>query len=388
MTNLLVKLFVKDSQNIKEPIVRQRYGTMSGLVGIVLNILLFTGKYIAGLLSVSIAITADAFNNLSDAGSSMVTLLGFRLAGQKPDRGHPFGHGRIEYLSGLIVSVAILIVGFELGKSSLDKVLHPEPVEFSTLACGILVVSILIKGWMSLFNRKLGKRINSTAMMATCADSLSDAVATTAVLVGTLVGHFAKITIDGYLGLLVALFILYTGFQSIKDTINPLLGQAPDPQLVQDIRSAVLSHPEILGIHDMIIHDYGPGRQFASLHAEISKDTDIMQAHDVIDIAEREVYSRLGCEISIHMDPVCINDEHIEKAKRQVSEILQSVNPELTFHDFRMTVGPQHTNLIFDVVKPLNCQTSNGELNRQIQSAIANLDGNYFAVITIDTLRV
>ena len=259
MTELLTRLFIRDRENVQDPAVRQQYGTLSGLVGICLNVLLFIGKLIAGAVSASIAITADAFNNLSDAGSSIVTLIGFRLAGQKPDRHHPFGHGRIEYLSGLAVSVVILLMGFELGKTSFEKILHPVPTEFSWVPCVILPVSILVKGWMCLFNRKLGKKLDSAAMMATAADSLSDVASTTVVLVGTLAGHFFNLQLDGYLGILVALFILYTGLGAMKDTVDPLLGRAPEPELVEEIRRRVMEPTEILGLHDLIVHDYGPG---------------------------------------------------------------------------------------------------------------------------------
>lgn len=388
MTEFLVKHFVSDSENIHSPEVRQRYGTMSGIVGICLNLILFIGKFIAGTISASIAITADAFNNLSDTGSSIVTLLGFRLAGQKPDRGHPFGHGRIEYLSGLVVSIAILLMGYELARSSIDKVLHPQAVEFSILSCVILVFSILIKTWMCFFNKKLGERIHSSAMVATSSDSLSDSVATTTVLIGTLIGHFSGLKVDGWFGILVALFILFTGFKSLKDTIGPLLGQAPDAEIVKEIRDTVLAHPEIRGIHDLIIHDYGPGRLFASLHAEISKDSDIMQAHDVIDNIEREIYQKVHCETSIHMDPIAVNDARLEEMKQKVARILAEIDPEITFHDFRMTDGPSHINLIFDVVKPMESKYSDEEMTAKIHEAVASLDGNYYAVITIDTMRI
>ena len=279
MTELLTRLFIRDRENVQDPAVRQQYGTLSGLVGICLNVLLFIGKLIAGAVSASIAITADAFNNLSDAGSSIVTLIGFRLAGQKPDRHHPFGHGRIEYLSGLAVSVVILLMGFELGKTSFEKILHPVPTEFSWVPCVILPVSILVKGWMCLFNRKLGKKLDSAAMMATAADSLSDVASTTVVLVGTLAGHFFNLQLDGYLGILVALFILYTGFGAMKDTVDPLLGRAPEPELVEEIRRRVMEPTEILGLHDLIVHDYGPGRLFASLHAEVDCNGDFAAIH-------------------------------------------------------------------------------------------------------------
>ena len=276
----LVRLFIKDCDNVTDPAVRERYGILSGAVGIVLNLLLSAGKLFAGLMTGSISITADAFNNLSDAGSSVVTLVGFKLAGQKADDGHPFGHGRMEYLAGLLVSLMILLVGVELGRSSIGKILHPEAVDFSLVSTGILAASILVKLWMGQFNRGLGRKIGSAAMAATAADSLSDAVATAAVLAGTLVNRFAHVNIDGWVGLAVAVFILRSGWGAAKDTINPLLGESPDPELVKQLRDLVLSHPQVVGMHDLIIHDYGPGRRLCSFHAEVPQDADILDAHD------------------------------------------------------------------------------------------------------------
>lgn len=388
MTELLIRLFIRDKDNVQDPTVRQQYGTLSGLTGICLNILLFLGKLVAGTVSGSIAITADAFNNLSDAGSSVVTLIGFRLAGQKPDRHHPFGHGRVEYLSGLAVSVVILLMGFELGKTSFEKILSPAPVEFSLLPVIILPVSIVVKGWMYFFNRKLGKKLDSAAMMATAADSLSDMVSTGVVLLGTLIGHFFNIQLDGWLGILVAVFILYTGYNSMKDTIDPLLGRAPDPELVDGIRRRVLAPPEILGLHDLIVHDYGPGRLFASLHAEVDKNGDISAIHDVIDRVERQILHELGCEVCIHMDPIAVGDRKTAECRTMMARLLAGLDPRLTMHDFRITSGPDHTNLIFDVVRPLDSSYTSEELEERIRQAVTALEGNYYAVITVDTPRV
>ena len=388
MTELLTRLFIRDRDNVQDPAVRQQYGTLSGLTGICLNILLFLGKLIAGTVSRSIAITADAFNNLSDAGSSVVTLIGFRLAGQKPDRHHPFGHGRIEYLSGLAVSVVILLMGFELGKTSFEKILSPAPVEFSLLPIIILPVSILVKGWMYLFNRKLGKKLDSAAMMATAADSLSDMISTGVVLLGSLIGHFFQIQLDGYLGSAVAIYILYTGYIAMKDTIDPLLGRAPDPELVEGIRSRVLAQPEILGLHYLIVHDYGPGRLFASLHAEVDKHGDISAIHDVIDKVARQIQHELGCEVCIHMDPIAVGDRKTAECRTMMARILAQIDPKLTMHDFRITSGPEHTNLIFDVVRPLESSYTSAELVERIESAVAALEGNYYAVVTVDTPKV
>ena len=384
MINLLVKTFVKGAGNVQDPQVRQRYGTLSGAVGIFLNLLLSAGKMIAGLITGSIAITADAFNNLTDAGSSVVTLVGFRMAGKQADDDHPFGHGRIEYLSGLAVSVVILLVGLELAKSSVEKIIHPEPVEFSWLSAGILIAAICVKLWMSYFNRSLSRRIGSAAMAATATDSLSDAVATSAVLLSAIIGKFTGVNIDAWAGILVALFILRAGWGAAKDTLNPLLGQSPDPELVRDIERTVLAHPQVVGIHDMIIHDYGPGRSMMSLHAEVPAGSDIMEVHDEIDAIERELKAKYHIDASIHMDPIVTGDETISKARKMVSELVREVDPAMTIHDFRMTSGPRHRNLIFDVVVPYSVKSTDDEVRREIERKIRAADPNSFAVIQID----
>lgn len=384
MINLLIKTFVKDSGNVQDPQVRQRYGTLSGGVGIFLNLLLSVGKMIAGVLTGSIAITADAFNNLTDAGSSVVTLVGFRMAGKQADDDHPFGHGRIEYLSGLAVSVVILLVGLELAKSSVEKIIHPEPVEFSWLSAAILAAAICVKLWMSYFNRTLSRRIGSAAMAATATDSLSDAVATSAVLISAIIGKFTGVNIDAWAGILVALFILRAGWGAAKDTLNPLLGQNPDPELVRDIERTVLAHPQVVGIHDMIIHDYGPGRSMMSLHAEVPAGSDIMEVHDEIDAIERELKAKYRIDASIHMDPIVTGDETISKARKMVSELVREVDPAMTIHDFRMTSGPRHRNLIFDVVVPYSVKSTDDEVRREIERKIRAADPNSFAVIQVD----
>ena len=384
MINLLVKTFVKDSGNVQDPRVRQRYGTLSGGVGIFLNLLLSVGKMIAGVLTGSIAITADAFNNLTDAGSSVVTLVGFRMAGKQADNDHPFGHGRIEYLSGLAVSVVILLVGLELAKSSVEKIIHPEPVEFSWLSAAIMAAAICVKLWMSYFNRTLSRRIGSAAMAATATDSLSDAVATSAVLVSAIIGEFTGVNIDAWAGILVALFILRAGWGAAKDTLNPLLGQNPDPELVRDIERTVLAHPQVVGIHDMIIHDYGPGRSMMSLHAEVPAGSDIMEVHDEIDAIERELKAKYRIDASIHMDPIVTGDETISRARKMVSELVREVDPAMTIHDFRMTSGPRHRNLIFDVVVPYSVKSADDEVRWEIERKIRAADPGSFAVIQID----
>ena len=382
----LVRLFIKDCDNVTDPAVRERYGILSGAVGIVLNLLLSAGKLFAGLMTGSISITADAFNNLSDAGSSVVTLVGFKLAGQKADDGHPFGHGRMEYLAGLLVSLMILLVGVELGRSSIGKILRPEAVDFSLVSTGILAASILVKLWMGQFNRGLGRKIGSAAMAATAADSLSDAVATAAVLAGTLVNRFAHVNIDGWVGLAVAVFILRSGWGAAKDTINPLLGESPDPELVKQLRELVLSHPQVVGMHDLIIHDYGPGRRLCSFHAEVPQDADILDAHDAIDHIEREIKEKFGIETTVHMDPIATADEKVNQLRRQVADLARVV--EMTIHDFRVVRGPTHTNVIFDAVVPHKCRLTDEEVLQRLRQAVSALDPAYQAVIQIDRAYV
>ena len=384
----LVRLFIKDCDNVTDPAVRERYGILSGAVGIALNLLLSAGKLFAGLMTGSISITADAFNNLSDAGSSVVTLVGFKLAGQKADDGHPFGHGRMEYLAGLLVSLMILLVGVELGRSSIGKILRPEEVDFSLVSTGILAASILVKLWMGQFNRGLGRKIGSAAMAATAADSLSDAVATAAVLAGTLVNRFAHVNIDGWVGLAVAVFILRSGWGAAKDTINPLLGESPDPELVKQLRDLVLSHPQVVGMHDLIIHDYGPGRRLCSFHAEVPQDADILDAHDAIDHIEREIKEKFGIETTVHMDPIATADEKVNQLRRQVADLARVVEPEMTIHDFRVVRGPTHTNVIFDAVVPHKCRLTDEEVLQRLRRAVSALDPTYQAVIQIDRAYV
>ena len=383
MISLLAQLFLK-TEGRDEAALRKEYGILCGAVGIALNVLLFAGKFFAGTLSGSIAITADAFNNLSDAGSSFVTLLGFQLAGQKPDSDHPFGHGRIEYLSGLAVSMLILLMGFELAKSSLDKILHPAPVDSSWLVIAILCVSIAVKLYMSFYNRSLGKKLNAPAMLATAADSLSDSVATTAVLIATLVGRFSGLMIDGWCGILVAAFILWSGFNAAKDTINPLLGTPPTHEFVDQIKHLVMAHPAIIGIHDLIVHDYGPGRVMISLHAEVSASGNVLDLHDEIDNVESELREKLGCEAVIHMDPIVTDDGITEETRERVAALVHCIDDAINIHDFRMVAGPSHTNVIFDAVVPYGFRLTDSEVEEKIKTAVRTLDGNYFAVVKVE----
>lgn len=384
MMALLVKIFIKNREDIHSPKVRQAYGIISGAVGIFFNIMLFAGKFFAGTISHSIAITADAFNNLSDAGSSIITLIGFKMAGQKPDSGHPFGHGRIEYLSGLAVSAAILIMAFELLKTSFDKLLHPQAISFSPLIAVILICSILVKCYMYLYNRSFSKKIQSEAMMATATDSLSDTISTAVVLITSLIAHFTGLRLDGICGILVGLFIMYSGFASARDTLNPLLGQAPDPEFVKQINDIVLSYDGVIGIHDLIVHNYGPGRIMISLHAEVPAEGNILELHDIIDNIERTLQSKLNCDAVIHMDPVCTNDPLVNAMKDKIIGFLEDIDESLCIHDFRIVKGPTHTNIIFDIVVPYQFKLNDQTICSQMQEKIKSLDPNYFAVINID----
>lgn len=363
---------------------RTRLGMLCGGIGIGLNTILFGIKLLAGILSNSIAITADAFNNLSDAGSSIIMLFGFKLADEEPDKDHPFGHGRIEYVSGLIVSVFILMVAFELLKSSVNKIIQPMELESSPVVVGILIVSVLVKLIMWAYNRIIGKKIESSAMQATATDSISDAVATTVVLVGTLIGSYTGLHIDGFLGLLVAGFIFIAGVSAAKDTINPLLGMKPDPEFVKKIEEMVMSYELVIGIHDLIVHNYGPGRVLISLHAEVPSDGDLLVLHDVIDLIEHRLRNELSCQAVIHMDPVCVHDEQTNRLREVVNGMVKEISTELSIHDFRIVVGPTHTNLVFDLLIPYRFSRSDNELVREISERIHAYDKSLYAVIEID----
>lgn len=383
MTKLLIKLFIPDKGDPKDPAIRQRYGTLAGSTGIALNLLLFLGKLLAGILTGSVAVAADAVNNLSDAASSVMTLVGFRLAGQKADSAHPFGHGRMEYLTGLLVALAIMLMGFEIGKSSVEKILHPEVLTFSWLAIGILGASIAVKLWMYLFNRTLGKIIDSAAMGATAADCLSDSLSTGMVLAATMSGHFLNLNIDGMAGLLVAAFILKTGWESVKDTIDPLLGRSMDPELAAEIDHLALDHPPILGIHDLVYHDYGPGRAMMSFHAEVPADSDMLDIHDLIDHIEREMKEKYHIETVIHMDPI-VNDARTNALREQVAQLARELHPAVSIHDFRITAGPRHTNILFDMVVPYNCKLDDDTARKEMTRKVRRLSHKYYPVIQID----
>ncbi len=384
MINLLARIFIPDRDDFMSPAVRGAYGKLCGALGIVLNLILFAGKLIAGSVSGAISVTSDAFNNLTDAASSIITLLGFKMSEQKADRDHPFGHGRIEYVSGLVVSMLIILVGFELAKSSLSKILTPEDVKFSLVPALILLASVLVKAYMAYYNFNVGKRIDSAAVKATATDSLSDCVATIAVLAALVVSHFTSLNIDAYCGLLVSAFILWSGLKSAKETVDPLLGSPPSEETIDEIEKIVLSHENVEGIHDLIVHDYGPGRSMVSLHAEVSADADLLATHDMIDNIEKELREKLGCDAVIHMDPIVTDDESVLALRESVTGIVKDLDSRLTIHDFRVVMGPTHTNVIFDTVVPYDVKLSDRELRETVDKAVKKLDKTYFAVINID----
>lgn len=384
MITLLSRLFIRDRENIGDAKVRTAWGMLCGFAGIGMNLLLFALKFLAGTISGSIAIRADAFNNLSDAGSSVITLLGFRLAGAKPDSEHPFGHGRFEYVSGLIVSFLIIHMGLDLFTESIGKIRNPEPVECSWLVVVILAASILGKLYMFLYNRTVGRRIDSAALQATASDSISDTVSTFVVLIATLIGKFSGVAVDAWCGMLVAAFILYSGGKAAWETIDPLLGKAPDPKFVTDVRRIVLECDKVSGIHDMVVHDYGPGRTMVSLHAEVSADEDILEIHDAIDLLEKRLRDEMGCEAVVHMDPIVMNDEKTRKVYAELIKIVHDTDKRLSVHDFRMVPGPTHTNLVFDIVAPYEIGRTDEELKTEIENRVHQHNSRWHLVINVD----
>lgn len=385
MINILTKLFVKNSDNVKDPDVRASYGNMSGIIGIFLNLCLFMAKLIAGVISSSISVVADAFNNLSDAGSSVVTFLGFKLSNRPADKEHPFGHGRYEYVTGLGISVVILLVGFELMKSSIQKIFNPEATtEITLFAVFILIASVLIKLWMFYFNKVLSKKINSSALRATSLDSLTDCIATSIVLIGLLISKYSGLVIDCYLGIAVAIFILIAGVNTFKDSLSPLLGTPPDAEFVDEIKEVVLENEMIVGIHDLIVHDYGPGRCIISLHAEIPCNEDILKAHDTIDLVEKVLERKFNCLATIHMDPIAVDDEYTLSLKRKAMDVIAEINPEFSLHDFRVVHGETHTNLIFDLVIPYELKITKNEIKSLVKEKIQAVDPKLIPVVHIE----
>lgn len=385
MKDLLPRLFIRDHENVKNPTVRAAYGTLSGIVGIIVNLILFAGKFIAGTISGSIAVSADAFNNLSDAGSSIVSLVSFRIAAKPADRDHPFGHARIEYIASIFVSFLILLVGFEIVSDSVKKILSRETtLIFSVLSVTILSVSILLKLWLALFNYRLGKKIGSDVMRATAVDSLSDTVSTAAVLAATLVFRFTGLDIDAWVGLAVALFIFWAGIRILRETQNSLLGEAPVKEVTDGIDRIVSGYPAILGIHDMMIHSYGPGHTFASFHAEVDGADDVFESHDVIDEVERRIWEELSIVCTIHMDPINTDDELTTSLREETAELVREIDPRITVHDFRIVTGVTHTNLIFDVAVPFELKMTVPEIRDAVSEKIRERHENYYAVVTVD----
>lgn len=386
MTKLLLRLFIKNSDNTKDPAVRSAIGSLSGIVGIVCNLLLFAGKIAAGLLTGSMSITADAMNNLSDASSSIVTFLGFRLAQMPADEDHPYGHARFEYLSGLAVAAMIIVIGFELAKSSVQKILSPTPVEFSLTAGLILAASIVVKLWLSLFNTNLGKRISSTTLLAAAADSRNDVLATAVVLLASIVQHFTQWQIDAVLGLGVALFILWSGWNLIRETVSPLLGEAASPELRSLIVDYISEQPHVLGFHDLMVHDYGPGQRFASLHVEMDMRQDPLYCHELIDDMERECLRSHNIHLVIHYDPVITDDPELNALRDRVSRFFLEKDERMSIHDFRMVQGTGHTNLIFDVALPPSHRGQEKALSRELEELLSTPETRYYTVITFDPI--
>ena len=384
MSALLIRLFIKDRDNVKDKNVRKKYGYLGSCTGIILNIMLFLGKLIAGLVSGAVSVMADAFNNLSDAGSSIMSLVGFKMAAKAADEDHPFGHGRMEYISGLVISFIIMMMSIELGKSSFSKIFSHDKLSFSTMTFVILACSVAVKLWMWYFYRKLGKKINSTSLFASAADSLSDCAATGAVMLAMVFSALTGINIDGYIGVLVALFIFRSGFMTCKDSVSPLLGSKPDKEFVQDIVDTAISFPEIIGVHDLLVHDYGVGSTVISFHAEVPCEMDFMAAHELIDNLEDHMKEKYHCAVSIHMDPVADHDEETIETKKIVTDVVKSIDQCLSIHDFRMTKGENRENLIFDVVVPFGFKLSDSEVKDKISKRLTEFDGRYNAVINVD----
>lgn len=384
MTDLLIKIFIGNEKKVTDEHTRTKYGVLSGVVGIVLNVILSVFKMIFGAITRSVSIIADGANNIFDAVSSVISLVGFKLSGKPADKDHPFGHGRIEYVSALTLAFVIIMMGIELIKSSVGKFSDPEKVIFSLPAVIVLVFSIAAKIWLALFNRKIGRIIDSVSVDAVVADSIGDIAATTCSLIALVASKFTDLPVDAVMGIIVAGVILYAGIGIIRDTLGPLLGEPPDKETVEKLEKLVLSHENIIGIHDLVLHGYGHGKVFGSLHAEVPSECDMLHIHDTIDLIENEIKDSLGIDISIHMDPVLIGDEMTESLKAKTAEILHGISPDLTFHDFRIVAGPTHTNLIFDVVIPYESKLTENEIKQRLDSSLNSGKARYFTVITFD----
>ena len=388
MNNRIFKTFIKDWEDIKNPKVRDSYGKLAGIVGILSNTLLCVMKILVSLISGSIAIVADAINNLADASSSFITLIGFKLAGMPEDKEHPYGHARIEYLAGLLVSVIIIVVGFELGKGSVEKIITPTPTEFNATVVIVLLLAIGIKVWQAVFNIAAGKKINSMTLIATGADSRNDVISTSVVLLSLIIGHVFEIQIDGYMGVLVALFIIWSGIGLVRETVSPLLGEAPDPEMVKEIEDIANEHEGVLGIHDLVVHNYGPGKVFASLHVEVDAAVDVMVSHDMIDNIEHEVSQQLNITCTVHMDPIDLTDPNREPLKHLLMEKIASVDGLQNFHDLRLVPGPTHTNVVFDVTVTPGCKLSEDEIAEIFAATVKEYNESFCTVVEFDRAYV
>lgn len=384
MTNFLIIKFIKNHENTKDAIVRENYGKFASIVGIIANALLSISKILIGLIFNSISITADGVNNLSDTSSSIITFIGFKMGGKPADKDHPFGHARLEYLSGLVVGIAILLLGIELIKTSVDKVINPEPMDFSILMIIVLLFSIAVKLWLSYFNGQLAKKISSSTLKATSVDSRNDVITTTAILISIIISRITDVQIDGYMGCIVALFILYSGINILRDIMNPLLGELPDEEFVNEIEHKIMSYEGVLNIHDLVIHNYGPSRYFATVHVEVDAKEDIMKSHDMIDNIERDFAKKLNINLVIHLDPVITDDNEINNLRSMTEKKVKSININLSMHDFRVVKGETHTNLIFDVVIPFDFDINSNDLAYEIERLVKEENETYFTVITID----
>jgi len=385
MTKLLLKLFVKNHKDVANDQVRESYGKLSGIVGILLNLLLAVGKIVVGVLFGLISVTADGLNNLTDCGSNVVSLISFKLSNKPADKEHPYGHARIEYVASMIVAFIILMVAFELAVESVNKILNPKPMEFSWAIVAVLAVSILAKLWLFAFNRKLGNTIGSTLLKATATDSLSDSIATTVVLISVIVAHYFKIALDGYMGCLVAVVIAIAGINVLKDTMNDLLGKSPEPELIKQIHDRIMSYREVYGVHDLAVHNYGANKYFASVHVEVDADVSVMESHDVIDLIERDFAQNTNVELVIHLDPIAVNDPETKVFRARVEQMVKSIDATCNIHDFRMVKGVTHTNLIFDVAVPYDCKMSLLDVKQQVEDQVRSWeDGDFYAVVTVE----
>ena len=388
ITGFLARLFIKNHKDVENVKVREQFGRLGGIIGIIVNVFLFAAKFTVGTLSGSVSVVADAVNNLSDAGSSIISLMSFKMAAKPADNTHPFGHARIEYISSSIVAVVIMFIGFELIKTSIEKIIHPQPIDFSSIALTVLVLSIFVKLWLFYFNRRLGKRINSMIMQATAADSMADVMSTSAVFVSAVISRLTSINPDAYIGIAVAIFIIYSAIQILRETMNRILGQAPSEELIKRIESFILSYDGVIGIHDLVVHDYGPHNTFASVHVEVDANTDVLVSHDLIDNIEREISNEYNMNMVIHMDPIVTDDPFVNELQKMTEEVVSGIDNTLSIHDFRVVKGPTHYNLIFDVTVPFDCKICIKEITEQIKQRIHEKDKSLYAVVTIDRFYV